>query len=634
MQHIQRADIRNIAIIAHVDHGKTTLVDGLLKQSKVFGAHQHVGTLIMDSNDLEREKGITILAKNTAVHYLGIKINIIDTPGHADFSGEVERVLTMADGCLLLVDAVDGPMPQTTFVLRKALSFGLKPIVVINKIDRANARPREVLRMTQDLFLELATHEDQLDFPVLYAVAKQGIAVTDPDDYVPPIPGTEKPTDRGQDDSRGLAPLFDAIVKYVPPPMVDPVGPLQVLITSLGYDNYQGKTAIGRVIRGTLHQGDPVAVISRDGTISRTKVTALFTFQGLERIPAESVAAGDILSLVGLPDLTIGDTVASVDEPEALPTINIEEPTVRMSFGVNTSPFAGRDGQWVTSRHIRERLYREIERDVALRVADTPSADVYSVSGRGELHLAILIETMRREGYEFQVSRPEVITKTVEGQVHEPVEHLVIDTREEHVGYCTEVLSRRLGQMVNMHNDGSGNVRLEFAIPTRGLIGFRSDFLTATRGSGMLSSLLLGYEPWYGPMEGDRNGVLVASEGGTAVAFGISKAQERGGMFIEPGTPVYEGMIVGLNARDSDIAVNVCREKQQSNMRQSTAEIAVKLVTPMKMSLEQALDFIGADELVEVTPKTIRLRKRILENNERVKFSRRAAQASALAVEA
>jgi GTP-binding protein len=630
MQHTQREDIRNIAIIAHVDHGKTTLVDGLLKQSKVFAAHQQVGNLIMDSNDLEREKGITILAKNIAVMYGGVKINIIDTPGHADFSGEVERVLTMADGCLLLVDAVDGPMPQTTFVLRKALSFGLKPIVVINKLDRANARPADVLRMTQDLFLDLATHEDQLDFPVLYAVAKQGIAVTDPSLYIAPQAGAEN----HQGDAGGLAPLFEAIVKHVPPPMVDLESPLQVLITSLGHDNYQGKIAVGRVMRGTLRAGEQVAVLGREGTVVRTRVTGVFTFQGLDRVQVESVAAGDITALIGLPDLTIGDTVASVDQPEALPAIAIEEPTVRMSFGVNTSPYAGRDGQWVTSRHLRERLYREIERDIALRVSDSSSADVFQVSGRGELHLAILIETMRREGYEFQVSRPEVITRTVDGKVHEPVEHLVIDTREEYIGYCTESLSRRLGQMVNMHNDGSGNVRLEFAIPTRGLIGFRSAFLTATRGNGTLSSLLLGYEPWYGAMEADRNGVLVASEDGVSLSFGLTKAQERGNLFIEPGVPVYEGMIVGLNARDADIAVNVCREKQQTNMRQSTADIAIKLVTPTKMSLEQALDFIGTDELVEVTPNTFRLRKRILNNDERVKQSRRASQAQMQAVEA
>ncbi len=620
MQHSRREDIRNIAIIAHVDHGKTTLVDGLLKQSKVFGAHQHVGTLIMDSNDLEREKGITILAKNNAVMYHGVKINIIDTPGHADFSGEVERVLTMADGCLLLVDAVDGPMPQTTFVLRKALSFGLKPIVVINKIDRANARPDEVLRLTQDLFLELATHEDQLDFPVLYAVAKQGIAVTDPALYT------------GQDDGSGLGPLFEAIVRHVPPPMVDAESPLQFLVTSLIYDNYQGKIAVGRVMRGRLRPGDPLVVLSGGDTRARTRATGVYTFQGLERMPVDEVSAGEIVALIGIPDLTIGDTVAAADCPEALPSIAIEEPTVRMSFGVSTSPFAGREGQWVTSRHLRDRLYRELERDVALRVSDTESADVFLVSGRGELHLAILIETMRREGFEFQVSRPEVITRQIDGKTHEPIEHLVIDTRDEFIGYCTEALSRRLGQMVNMHSDGSGNTRLEFAIPTRGLIGFRSAFLTATRGNGTLSSLLMGYEPWYGPMETDRNGVLVASEDGTAVSFGLVRAQERGNLFIDPGVSVYEGMIVGLNARSADIAVNVTREKQQTNMRQSTADIAIKLVTPMKLSLEQALDFIGSDELVEVTPGAIRLRKRILDNNERVKMARRSNQAQAVEV--
>jgi GTP-binding protein len=597
-------------------------VDGLLKQSKVFAAHQQVGTLIMDSNDLEREKGITILAKNTAVNYRDVKINIIDTPGHADFSGEVERVLTMADGCLLLVDAVDGPMPQTTFVLRKALGFGLKPIVVINKIDRPNARPAEVLRLTQDLFLDLATHEDQLDFPVLYAVAKQGIAVTDPALYDP---------EAGQGD--GLGPLFEAIVQHVPPPMVDLESPLQMLITALGYDNYVGKIGVGRIMRGRLRSGEQVAVIGREGSIARTKIAGLFTYHGLERIAVEEVLGGDIAALIGIPDLNIGDTVASAEQPESLPAIAVEEPTVRMSFGVNTSPFAGREGQWVTSRHIRDRLYREVERDVALRVSDTNSADVFQVSGRGELHLAILIETMRREGYEFQVSRPEVITKTIEGKVHEPVEHLVIDTREEYIGYCTESLSRRLGQMVNMHNDGHGNVRLEFAIPTRGLIGFRSAFLTATRGNGTLASLLIGYEPWYGAMEADRNGVLVSSEDGVAVAFGLANAQERGALFIDPGTPVYEGMIVGLNARESDIAVNVCREKKQTNMRNSTAEIAVKLTPPVRLSLEQALDFIVNDELVEVTPGHIRLRKRVLAHSERVKIARRSGQAQAQPVE-
>jgi len=625
MSHAIRQDLRNVAIIAHVDHGKTPLVDGMLKQSKVFGAHQTVGTLIMDSNDLEREKGITILAKNTAVQYGAIKINIIDTPGHADFSGEVERVLTMADGCLLLVDAVDGPMPQTTFVLRKALGFGLKPIVVINKIDRANARPAEALRMTQDLFLDLATHEDQLEFPVIYAAAKMGLAFTDPADFVAPV-GDEKP-------QGSLGALFEAIVHHVAPPAVDMEAPLQMLITSLGYDNYQGKIAIGKVMRGRLHSGDTVVLLGREGAATRTKVTGAFTYIGLERLPVEEITAGDIAAIIGIPDVTIGDTVASAEFPEALPAISIEEPTVRMSFGVNTSPLAGRDGTLLTSRHIRDRLYRQVERDVALRVADTDSADVFSVSGRGELHLAILIETMRREGYEFQVSRPEVITRMDEGKLQEPVEHLVIDTRDEHIGYCTETLARRLGRMVNMQSDGNGSVRLEFVIPTRGLIGFRSAFLTATRGNGVLASLLLGYEPWYGTMEADRNGVLVASEDGVAVGFGLANAQERGALFIDPGLPVYEGMIVGLNARDADIAVNVCKEKKLTNIRNSTGEISVKLTTPVRMSLEQSLDFIGNDELVEVTPLNIRLRKRVLSNNERVKVSRRTSQAQAQPVE-
>jgi GTP-binding protein len=621
MSHSLREDLRNIAIIAHVDHGKTTLVDGLLKQSKVFAAHQHVGTLIMDSNDLEREKGITILAKNTAVQYHDVKINIIDTPGHADFSGEVERVLTMADGCLLLIDAVDGPMPQTTFVLRKAFAAGLRPIVVINKIDRANARPAEVLRLTQDLFLDLATEEDQLDFPVLYAVAKLGVAVTDPADFVAPDAAN------GNKVTGDLGPLFEAIVRHVPAPLVDLDAPLQMLITSLGYDNYQGKIAVGRVMRGRLRSNDQVMLLGREGSQSRTKVVGLFSYYGLERRPVDELTAGDIGAIIGVPNVTIADTIASAEQPEALPAFAIEEPTVRMSFGVNTSPLAGRDGQWLTSRHLRDRLYREIERDVALRVADTDSADVFAVSGRGELHLAILIENMRREGYEFQVSRPEVITKTVDGKLHEPVEHLLIDTQEEHIGYCTETLARRLGRMVNMVSDGSGNVRMEFVIPTRGLIGFRSSFLTATRGNGVLASLLLGYEPWYGPMEADRNGVLVASEDGVALGFGIANAQERGQMFIDPGTLVYEGMIVGLNARDTDIAVNVCKEKKQTNIRNSTGEIAVKLTPPMRLSLEQSLDFIGNDELVEVTPHTIRLRKRVLSHSERVKLARRSGQA-------
>src|SRR5579885_816745 len=469
-----RSDIRNVAIIAHVDHGKTTLVDGLLKQGKVFRENQQVGELIMDSNDLERERGITILAKNTAVSYKGIKINIIDTPGHADFGGEVERVLNMADGCLLLVDAVEGPMPQTRFVLKKAFEMGLKPIVVINKIDRPAARIKEVLAFTQDLFLDLATDESQLDFPVIYAVAKQGTATLDPN-----VPGTD------------LRPLFDAILRYIPAPVADVDAPLQLLVTTLDYDDCRGKIAVGRIFRGRIAPGDQVALINRAGEVSRQRINQLFMTRGLERIELNEASAGDIVALTGIDSVGIGETIASVDNPEALPTIDVEEPTVKMTFGVSTSPFAGREGRFVTSRQIRERLMRELETNVGLRVEDTDSAETLLVSGRGELHLAILIETMRREGYEFQVSRPEVITRLVDGRAMEPIEHLVIDAPEAHVGFLTETLARRQGQMMNLQNDGRGHVRLEFSIPTRGLIGFRNTFLTATRGEGTMSSILI-----------------------------------------------------------------------------------------------------------------------------------------------
>ena len=606
--HTARPDLRNICIIAHVDHGKTTLVDGLLKQSAALRRSENAGTLIMDSGDLEREKGITILAKNTAVQYRDVTINIIDTPGHADFGGEVERVLNMADGALLLIDAVEGPMPQTRFVLKKAFEIGLRPIVVINKIDRPMARVDEVLSRTQDLFLELATEEEQLDFPVLYAVAREGIAMTDL-----AAPGTS------------LQPLFEAILRYVPAPAVEPEGPFQMLVTTLGYDNYQGRLCIGRIARGHVAPGDAVVHIDRHGAERRAKVAAVYVTHGLERVAVERATAGDIVALTGLAEAGIGDTVASVDAPEALPPITVEEPTVKMTFGVNNSPFAGRDGQYVTSRQLRERLLRELETNVALRVEETDSADTFLVSGRGELHLAILIETMRREGYEFHVSRPEVITREVNGHVCEPVEHLVIDTVEEHVGFLTESLGRRLAEMVNLHNDGAGNVRLEYTIPTRGLIGFRNLFLTATRGNGIMASLFVGYEPWYGPMNATRNGALVASEGGTALTYGLANAQERGATFIEPGTDVYQGMIVGLHIRENDLAVNVCRAKQKTNIRSSTAEIAVRLTPATVLSLEQSLDFIADDELVEVTPKSLRLRKRLLDPNDRARARKHAA---------
>jgi GTP-binding protein len=604
LEHLtERADLRNVAIIAHVDHGKTTLVDGLLKQSHIFRENQQVGELIMDSNDQERERGITILAKNTAIIYHGTKINIIDTPGHADFGGEVERVLNLADGCILLIDAAEGPMPQTRFVLQKALELNLKPIVVINKIDRRDARVEQVLEWTQDLFLELATSTDQLDFPVLYAVGRNGVAMYQPDD-----------------EQKDLEPLFETIIKVVPPPIVDTQAPLQMLIAALDYDDYKGKYAIGRVIRGRVASGMQVAQITRTGEISRQRISLVFTYTGLQRLETPEALAGDIIALTGIPNANIGETIADLDHPEALPTIAISEPTLKMTFGVNSSPLAGRESKYPTSRQLRARLYRELETNVSLRVVDGKSADEFVVSGRGELHLSVLIETMRREGYEFQVSRPEVITREEEnGRILEPIEHLVIDTKDTYIGVLTETLANRKAQLANMTNDGSGNVRLEYHIPTRGLIGFRNVFLTLTQGNGALSSLLIGFEPWLGKIGSTRMGALIASEQGVAVAYGLGNAQQRGDTFIEPGTPVYEGMIVGLNARPMDMAVNICKEKQKTNIRSSTSDIAVRLTPPILMSLEQSLDFINGDELVEVTPLNVRLRKRFLTQQERAR---------------
>ncbi len=599
---VQRTDIRNVAIIAHVDHGKTTLVDGLLKQSHIFRENQQVGELIMDSNDQERERGITILAKNTAIIYQGIKINIIDTPGHADFGGEVERVLNMADGCILLIDAVEGPMPQTRFVLQKALELNLRPIVVINKIDRRDARIDQVVEWTQDLFLELATIEAHLDFPILYAIARDGVAMYHPAD---------EPCD--------LGPLFETIVNTIPAPVVDIEAPLQMLVAALDHDDYKGKYAIGRIVRGRVSPNAFVARINRDGVVSRQKINLVLTYKGLQRIEVTGALAGDIVALTGIADANIGETIADVDAPEALPTIAITEPTLKMTFSVNTSPFAGREGKFPTSRQLRARLYRELEKNVSLRVQDGSSADEFIVSGRGELHLSVLIEDMRREGYEFQVSRPEVITHEEDGQLLEPIEQLVIDTKDTYIGALTEVLAARKAQLTNMTNDGSGNVRLEYHIPTRGLIGFRNVFLTLTKGNGAMSSLLVGYEPWMGKIGTVRMGVLIASEIGIAMTYGLSNAQQRGDTFIEPGTPVYEGMIVGLNTRPADMAVNVCKEKQKTNIRASTAEISVRLTPPILMSLEQSLDFINNDELVEVTPQNIRLRKRFLTQRERAR---------------
>jgi GTP-binding protein len=603
--------LRNIAIVAHVDHGKTTLVDGVLKQSNVFRDPDAVGDLILDANDLERERGITILAKNTAITYRGVKINIIDTPGHADFGGEVERVLNMADGCLLLVDAVEGPMPQTRTVLQRALAMGLRPIVVVNKVDRASSRPEEVVSLTQDLFLDLATEAEQLDFPVLYTIARDGRAGHTPDDLAP-----------------DLRPLLDAILNEIPAPSADPDAPSQLLIASLDYDNHRGRIAIGRVHRGRIKSGDVLVHLAPDGTQVRQRVASLATFEGLSRREVEEVVAGDIVAIAGFVEAKIGATLADPAAPEALEPIAVEEPTLKLTFGVNTSPFAGREARFSTSRQLRERLYRELETNLSLRVEPTDQADVFAVSGRGELHLSVLIETMRREGYEFQVSRPEVITKEVDGRTLEPVEHLVIDTTEPFVGVVTDLVGGRRARMLDMVNDGRGGVRLEFAIPTRGLIGLRNAFLTATKGNGVMASRLIGFEPWLGAIASNRTGALVASEGGIALAHGIANAQERGLTFIEPQTEVYEGMIVGQQPRQGDLVVNVCRSKKLTNIRSSTSDIAVKLTPPVVLSLEQALDFLADDELLEVTPKAFRLRKRLLSADERAKERKRNQMAS------
>ena len=598
------ANLRNVAIIAHVDHGKTTLVDGLLKQSNVFRDPTAAGNLIMDSNDLERERGITILAKNTAVHYDDFKINIIDTPGHADFGGEVERVLNMADGCLLLIDAVEGPMPQTRTVLARALERGLRPIVVVNKIDRPASRIDEAMGRLQDLFLDLATEPEQLEFPVLFAIAREGRA------------GFEPEVEKLAPD---LRPLFETIVREVPPPNVDVDGPAQMLVASLDYDAHRGRIAIGKIQRGAMRTGDVLLHLGTDGIETRQKISGLAVFDGLKRVEVPEASAGEIIALTGFPDAQIGATLTDPDAPEALPVIAIEEPTLRLTFGVNTSPFSGKEGQYSTSRQLSERLNRDLETNLSLRVEQTEQADVFAVSGRGELHLSVLIETMRREGYEFQVSRPEVITKTIDGVVHEPVEQLVIDTTEEYVGTVSDLVGNRRARLTDMVNDGRGSVRLEYTIPTRGLIGLRNAFLTATRGNGVMASRLIGYEPWLGPISSSRSGPLVASEGGTALSHGLANAQERGVTFIEPQTQVYEGMIVGQHPRQGDLPVNVCRAKKLTNMRASTKDIAIGLTPPTVLSLEQALDFLADDELLEVTPLNWRLRKRYLSADERAK---------------
>jgi GTP-binding protein len=593
---------RNIAIVAHVDHGKTTLVDALLHQSGIFRANERVAERAMDNTDLERERGITILAKNTAVHYSDTLINIVDTPGHADFGGEVERTLAMVDGVLLLVDASEGPLPQTRFVLRKALERRLTPIVVINKIDRPDARIQEVLNEIYDLFIDLDASEEQLEFPVLYTSARAGTS-------------SVSASEAGRD----LRPLFEAIVEHVPPPKGNPSGGLQMLVANLDSSDYLGRIAVGRVFNGKVRIGDQIAVCKLDGNIQQTKVTKLFAFEGLKRIDIEEAAAGDIVCLAGIEDITIGETIASVENPQPMPPIAVDEPTVSMIFGVNTSPMSGREGTYVTSRQIRDRLDRELLGNVSIKVEPTDTPEQVKVLGRGELQLSILIEMMRREGYELQVSRPDIVTKQVAAGIVEPVEDLVIDVAEEFQGVVIAQVGMRRGTMTKMVNHGSGRVRMEFRIPARGLIGFRSQFLTETKGTGITNHLFAGWEPWHGAIPSRTTGALVADRPGAATAYAIWNLQERGEIFIEPGSTVYEGMIIGENARANDLDVNVTKEKKQTNMRASTADEAVRLIPPRRLGLEQAIEFINDDELVEVTPKSIRLRKRVLAANMRPK---------------
>jgi GTP-binding protein len=600
-----RNDIRNIAIIAHVDHGKTTLVDAMLKQAAVFRENQQVQERVLDSNDLERERGITILAKNTAVRWGDTKINIVDTPGHADFGGEVERVLNMVDGVLLLVDAVDGPMPQTRFVLREALELGHQVVVVVNKMDRPQARPEWVVNATFDLFVDLGATDEQADFQVIYTNALTGQASTNPFEL-------------GKD----LQPLFEAILG-LPAPTVEPDEPLQLLITTLDYDDYKGRIVIGRIRAGRLRKGQDVAVLTPAIAPRRKRVAELFSFENLGRTPIEEAQAGDIVALTGIDDGGIGETVADLNEPKALPPISVEAPTVRMSFSINTSPFAGREGTYVTSRVLRERLFRELERNVALKVEETATTDTFLVSGRGELHLAILIETMRREGYEFAVGKPEVITKEIDGQLYEPVEQVEIEVAEAYVGTVVEMLGRRKGQMINMRVGEDTTNYLTYLVPTRGLLGFRGAFLTSTRGTGIMHALFHGYEPWFGEFDRREVGSLVAYDSGQSTGFALENAQLRGALFIGPGVDVYEGMIVGRHSRPGDLALNVCKKKHLTNMRAMGSDGLTMLTPPINMSLDDAIEYISDDELLEVTPKNIRLRKRELNTEKRVKQSKR-----------
>lgn len=601
-----RKNLRNIAIIAHVDHGKTTLVDELLKQSGTFRSNEVVAERVMDSNDLERERGITILSKTTSVMYKDTKINIVDTPGHADFGGEVERILQMVDGVLLVVDAFEGCMPQTRFVLKKALDLKKRPLVVVNKIDRDGARPEEVIDEVLDLFIELMADDDQLEFPIVYTSAKSGYATLDPD-----VP------------SDSMEPLFEKIVEEIPAPKGDPDGGLQILISNIDYDDYVGRIGVGRVVRGTAQNGQGAVLCGMDGSRKNVKIQKLYTYEGLKRAETDTASVGEIVCISGVAAINIGDTICSYENVEPLPFIKIDEPTVSMNFLVNNSPFAGQDGKYVTSRNLRDRLFKEIETNVALRVEETDSADTFKVSGRGELHLSILIETMRRQDYEFQVSRPQVITKEIDGQLCEPVEVLMIEVPDEYVGPVMEKLGSRKAELVNMDVNGSGTTHIEFRIPSRGLMGYRPEFLTDTNGNGIMNHVFDGYEPWKGDIVTRHQGSLIAWETGDAVAYGLNAAQERGRLFIGAGTPVYEGMIVGASPKAEDLVVNVCKRKHMTNTRASGSDDALKLTPPSIMSLEQCLEFISDDELVEVTPHNIRMRKTILGREQRAKNAAR-----------
>ena len=597
--------IRNVAIIAHVDHGKTTLVDALLKQSHVFRANEQVDERIMDSNDIEKERGITILAKNTSVMYNGTKINIVDTPGHADFGGEVERVLKMVDGVLLLVDAFEGPMPQTREVLKKSLALNLKPIVIINKIDRPGAEPLKVVDKVIELFIELNANDEQLDFPVIYASAKNGIAKM-----------------HLEDESDNINCIFDTIISNIEPPKCDVEGSMQMLVSNIDYDDYLGRIAIGRIERGTVNNGMSVAVCKADKT-ENGKIAKLYTYEGLKRVEKDFVSAGDIACVSGIADINIGDTICDLNNPEKIPFVDIDEPTVSMTFSVNNGPFAGKEGQFVTSRHIRDRLMKELERNVSLRVKETDSADSFEVCGRGELHLSVLIENMRREGFELLVSRPKVIFKEIDGVKCEPIERLVVNVPDDCIGNVIEKLGRRKAEMINMEPAEPGHTKVEFKIPARGIIGYRTEFLTDTKGEGTMNSIFDCYEPYKGDIQARTRGVLVAFEQGTSVTYGLYNAQERGELFIGPGVEVYEGMIVGINSRNEDISINVCKEKHLTNTRASGSDDALRLVPPIQLSLEKAIEFIQDDELVEVTPKNIRLRKKILDSKTREREARR-----------